>query len=268
MFDHSRNSISLGEGSECRIPKGVEVKDSMIRINGKSKLVLEPGAHVFNSTFQIDSDSTVHIDSGTILDGVDICVWQHSELFIGQECRMNHVRLVIDRGKVRISASNILSSGGRSEMATMTVADGSVSIADHNRLQNSTWVRFGGCLDIGRYNCINEGSEIRCDESVKIGSYNMISYDCDIWDTNTHCHYSLEEKKRMFENDFPSIGLERNKPETRPVSIGDGNWIGKRSCILKGSIIGNENVVGTRAIVSNTTVSDKQRVLPSKSEVK
>ena len=79
---------------------------------------------------------------------------------------------------------------------------------------------------------------------------------------------SREDKEAMFEKDFPAIGKEPNKPDTKPVAIGDGNWIGKRSCILKGSVLGNETVVGTRAIVSNMTVGDGGRVLPSKSEIK
>ena len=133
--------------------------------------------------------------------------------------------------------------------------------------QNAVWVRFSGVLSIGRYNCINAGSSIRCDESVQIGSFNMISYDCDIWDTNTHCFYTLEQKKKMFEKDFPFIGRERNKPKTSPVVIGDGNWIGKNACILKGSTLGNETVVGTRAIVSNMLVEDGAKVTPAKSEI-
>lgn len=268
LFDRSGNEVSLGAGTECLVPKDAQVRNSVVRIHGKSKLIVEPGACVCDSSFQIDSGSTVVVSAGTSLEGVDICVWNKSELSLGRECRMEHVRFVIDRGKVEVSEGNVFSRGTRAETPTWTVADGCVSIEDHNHLQNAAWVRFGGHLTIGRYNCINAGSEIRCDESVTVGSYNMVSYDCDIWDTNTHCHYSLAEKKRMFEDDFPFIGRERNKPETSPVVIGNGNWVGKRSSILKGSTLGNENVVGTRAIVSHVTVGDGQRVLPSKSEVK
>ena len=268
LFDRSGNEVSLGAGAEYLVPKEAQVRNTVVRIHGTSKLIVEPGASVGGCSFQIDSGSTVVIAAGTTLNGVDVCVWNRSELSFGRECRMDHVRFVVDCGKVEVAEGNVFSPGNQVETPTWTVAGGYVSIGDHNHLQNAAWVRFGGHLTIGRYNCINAGSEVRCDESVTVGSYNMVSYDCDIWDTNTHCFYSLEEKKRMFEKDFPAIGRERKKPETKPVAIGDGNWVGKRSCILKGSTLGNETIVGTRAIISNVTVADGQRVLPSKSEIK
>lgn len=268
IFDRTGNAFALGEGSACPIPKDADVRDCSFRLHGKSTLIVESGAKMRNVSFQVDSASTVRIASGTVLEDVDICVWNRSELSIGKDCSVHGVRFVVEKGKVAISDHNVLSGGSRADMPVMTVVDGCISLGDHNHLQNSVWVRFGGNLSIGRYNCINAGSEIRCDESVTIGSYNMVSYECDIWDTNTHSFYSLEEKKAMFEKDFPAIGKEPNKPDTKPVAIGDGNWIGKRSCILKGSVLGNETVVGTRAIVSNMTVGDGGRVLPSKSEIK
>lgn len=230
-------------------------------------MIVEPGVCIRNSSFQIDSSSTVRVSAGTSLENVDVCVWNHSDLSIGKDCKVNGVGFVVSKGKVVLDDNNILSSGGKAEKAGFTIKDGSLSIGDHNQLQNSIWIRFGGSVSIGRFNCINAGSEIRCDESVRIGSYNMISYYCDIWDTNTHCFYPLEQKMEMFAKDFPNIGNERNKPLTKPVSIGDGNWIGKRVSILKGSILGDETLVGTRAIVSNCTVEKGQRVVPSKSEI-
>ena len=268
LSDRSHTEITQGPGSVCSIPKGADVQDTVISLHGRSTLILEPGVSIRNTTFQIDSGSSVRIASGTILADVEVCVWKKSELSIGKDCRVNNVRFAIEGGKAGIADGNVLSSGGRVDKAVITMADGTLFVDDHNHLQNSVWVRFGGALSIGRYNCINAGTRVRCDESVRIGSYNMISFDCDIWDTNTHCFYSLEEKKEMFEKDFPFIGKERNKPETKPVVIGDGNWIGKDSCILKGSILGNETVVGTRAIVSNITVGYGQRVLSAKSEIK
>ena len=268
LFDRTHNEIALGTGSVCEIPSEADVKDTIISIHGKSKLIVEPGVRIRNASFQIDSGSTVQIASGTVLEDVDVCIWKHSGLSIGKDCRMDHIRFVVEKGKVEIADHNVFSSGNRADMPVVTLANGTLAVGDHNNLQNSVWIRFGGALSIGRYNCINAGSSIRVDESVRIGSYNMISYGCDIWDTNTHCFYTLEEKKEMFEKDFPTIGRERNKPQTKPVAIGDGNWIGKDACILKGSTLGNEVIVATRAIVSNMTIEDGAKVMPAKSEVK
>lgn len=268
LFDRTHNQIALGKEAVCSIPPEADVKDTVIRIHGKSELIVEPGVRIRNASFQVDSGSSVRIASGTVLEDVDICVWKRSEMTVGKDCRMDHVRFVVERGKVAIDDANIFSCGGRADHPVVTIAKGTLIVGDHNHLQNSVWIRFGGTLAIGRYNCINAGSQIRCDESVLIGSYNMVSYDCDIWDTNTHCFYSLEEKKEMFEKDFPAIGRERNKPLTKPVVIGDGNWIGKGACILKGSTLGNEVVAGTRSIISNMSIADGAKVTPPKSEVK
>lgn len=268
LFDRSHNHVQVGVGSVCEFSPGASVMETSIRVNGRSRLVIESGARVTSSSFQIDSDSTVTICAGTVLNDVDICVWKHSVLTIGKDCQVNRFSFVVQKGEADISDHNFFSNVSGGGRIPVKVEDGMLFIGDHNRLQNSMWVRFGGRMEIGRYNCINNATDIRCDESVRIGSYNMISYRCDIWDTNTHTFYSLEEKKELFEKDFPSIGKERTKPDTKPVSIGDGNWVGKYSCILKGSVLGNEVIVATHCIVSNVTVEDGQTVIPAKSEIR
>ena len=268
MFDRSHNTVYVNENSTCQIPPSASMKESLVRINGESSLMVEEGVTIRNTSFQIDTQSKVIVESGASLDNVDICVWNHSVLVIGKDDRLTGVNFVVEKGEVQIAHDNYMSNGDRADKPSVIVSDGTLAIGDHNNLKNSFWIRFGGSVSIGKYNCINEGSEIRCDESVTIGSYNMISYNCDIWDTNTHCDYSSEEKKEMYEKDFPRIGLERKKPKTKPIAIGNANWMGKYACVLKGSQIGNEVTIGTRAIVSNASVEDGMTVVSPKGEVK
>ena len=268
LVDHSHNTVCVNENSVCMIIPSACMKESIVKINGESTLVLEDGVNVRNSSIQIDTQSKVIVESGTCLDNVDICVWNHSVLIIGKNGRITKTNFLVDMGDVQIAQNNYISNGERGDRPNFIVSNGKLAIGDHNNLKNSFWVRFGGSASIGRYNCINEGSEIRCDESVAIGSYNMISYNCDIWDTNTHCDYLTEEKMKMFENDFPKIGLEHKKPKTRPITIGNANWIGKYACVLKGSQIGDEVTIGTRAIVSNMSVKDGMTAVSPKGEIK
>lgn len=95
-----------------------------------------------------------------------------------------------------------------------------------------------------------ERTEIRCDHLIEIGDYNMISYECMIYDTNTHCLYTKEKRRDMTRHDFPRIGQEYEKPVTSPVKIGNDCWIGKRAAILKGVTIGDECIVGTLAVIT------------------
>lgn len=268
LFDRSHNTVYVNENASCQIAPSASMMDSLVRINGESSLVIDEGATIRNTSFQIDAQSKVIVESGASLDNVDVCVWNHSILVIGKDDRVAGVNFVVEKGEVQIAHDNYISNGDRADKPSVIVSEGRLAVGDHNNLKNSFWIRFGGSVSIGKYNCINEGSEIRCDESVTIGSYNMISYHCDIWDTNTHCDYSFEEKKEMYEKDFPRIGLERKKPKTRPIAIGNANWIGKYACVLKGSQIGNEVTIGTRAIVSNVTVEDGMMVVSPKGEAK
>lgn len=268
LFDRSHNTVYVDENATCQITPSASMTESLVRINGESSLVVEGGATIRNTSFQIDTQSKVIVESGASLDNVNICVWNHSILVIGKDDRIARVNFVVEKGEVQIAHDNYISNGDKVDKPSVIVSDGTLVIGDHNNLKNSFWIRFGGTVSIGKYNCINEGSEIRCDESVAIGSYNMISYNCDIWDTNTHCDYSSEEKKEMYEKDFPKIGLERKKPKTKPIIIGDANWIGKYACLLKGSQIGNEVTIGTRAIVSNVSVEDGMTVVSPKGETK
>ena len=214
--------------------------------------------------FEIQNHCDVEIGENVVISNVSICVSNASKVTIGQSSFIDNVIISITSGELNIGGNNILSKGEKNDIPNIVVTNGTVQIADHNVVKSTIWIRFGGHLKMGRYNCVNEGSEIRSDESVSIGSYNMISYNCDIWDTNTHFMYDYATKTRKFEKDFPIIGLETNKPNTKPVIIGDGNWIGKYACILKGSIIKNDAVIGTRTVVSNQIVDDSDIVVSGK----
>jgi acetyltransferase-like isoleucine patch superfamily enzyme len=137
----------------------------------------------------------------------------------------------------------------------VAIDNGKLVIGAYNVVKADIKLRFGGICSIGTYNCINEGSEIRCDQSVVIGDFNMISYECMIYDTNTHCIYPPEVRREISKADFPFLGTETEKPNTMPVAIGNDNWLGKRCVILKGSVLGNQVTAGTNAVVSNLYVN-------------
>ena len=265
LFDFSHNRIYTGDTAVCQKGAGAAMLQCNIKLNGDSRMILESGVKLDHVRIQIADGSSLTIAAGTVLGDVDICIWNHSSVRIGEQCDIRKVRMIVDDGNVIIGNHNYISSGEKAEMPCINISHGSLIVEDHNNLKNTSWIRFGGVLQIGRYNCINEGTELRCDEKICIGSFNMISYNCDIWDTNTHTRYSLEEKQEMFEKTFPIIGLETVKPKTNPVVIGDGNWIGKYACILKGTRIGNNVSIGTRAIASNMKLEDGHTLVPDKS---
>ena len=78
----------------------------------------------------------------------------------------------------------------------------------------------------------------------------MISYQCMIYDTNSHVMYAPEKRRELTIKDFPDIGREYEKPLTKAASIGNDCWLGKRAVILKGSKIGNNSVVAACCVVT------------------
>ena len=158
---------------------------------------------------------------------------------------------------MHIGEFNIWEQGDNWRKPNVILWDGSkCKISHHNRIRCDIMCRFAGTCYINNYNCINERTELRCDEYVQIGSYNMISYNCRIWDTNTHSFYPDDTRRKMTEDMYPNIGAEKDKPKTLKVYIGNDNLIGENVAILKGTIIDNRTRIGYGAIVSNKHVNN------------
>jgi acetyltransferase-like isoleucine patch superfamily enzyme len=106
-------------------------------------------------------------------------------------------------------------------------------------------------LKIGNNSFINAGTYISCAEKIEVGDYVMISYDCLIFDNNSH---QIDYKERRLEIDrgFPNGTIQdvKHKPQSAPVFIGNDVWIGVKSVILKGVSVGNKSIVA-----ANTTIT-------------
>lgn len=207
-----------------------------IRINIDKLAIFQKGDNVrlHNVTIYLKGKSRLYLMDGVSMSDYNIYL-EDSILIIGRNC-------IFDKGH-STNQPNILISN-----------QSYLEISNNNLIRCSFWIRFGGRCKIGEYNGICEDTEIRCDESILIGSYNMISYQCMIYDTNTHNIYPKDKRRLMTMNDFPNIGKEIEKPPTAPVVIGNDCWLGKRAVVLKGTIVESEVVVATNAVVSNLKV--------------
>lgn len=198
-----------------------------------------------NCTICLSEGSSLTIGDDCVLSGVSICVMGgHTDIKIGDGCRLSDCSIEPVRGKVTIGHGNIIQRPVDSFPVRFRVYDSTLTIGDYNSIGCGLWIRFGGVLHIGSRNAINQRTEIRCDERVTIGDYNQISYDCVIWDTNTHVIREAMERRRIVENEYPCFGLETQRPDTRPVHIGNDCWIGRNCSIMKGVVIGSRCIVG------------------------
>lgn len=197
-----------------------------------------------NSTVRVQGEMTAH--PSAIIKHSTVYVDKTSKLILHEGVRLEGVGLYITNGsRVEIGAHSFLEGSGNATKPTYIVNNGTLMVADHTKLAcQRLWIRYGGIVEVGQYTNVNAGSEIRSDEKVSIGSYCQLSYNLRIWDTNTHCIYAPEVRRKMTRDKFPRFGYEYEKPKTAPVVMGDGAWIGEKSSILKGTTLGENVTVG------------------------
>ena len=260
-FQLSGNKVRIGKKSQII---GLQTKclhRNNIVLYGASKLIVEGEVEFKECNIKL-VDSTLFIKKGNLLDNVNIeMVSSNCELL--ENVSVLRYDISILRGQLSVGDSTKIKRD-KPFRSTISVDNGKLSLGNNNVIQCDFSVRFGGYCTIGKYNCINEGSEVRCDDSVIIGDYNMISYNCNLWDTNTHCIYSSQERRHIAEKFFPNIGTEVEAPKTLPMQIGNDCWIGKNVSVLKGSIIEDEVMIGIGSIVSNQKIEKQKIAVPSK----
>ena len=200
------------------------------------------------------SESSFVKGANVEINKTSIVLTGKSELIIHDNVKLDGYDIHINDGYLEIGKNSHLVKGRQPLNPIISINKGKLVIGSYNSIKADLKIRFSGICTIGTYNSINEGTEIRCDQSVTIGDYNMISYECMVYDTNTHCIYPPEIRRQRTRGDFPTIGIETEKPDTKEVIIGNDNWLGKRCVILKGCVLGNQVIVGTNAMASNIKV--------------
>jgi len=212
--------------------------------------------NIFGAGFVLDKGpgSSFAKGAGVEIINTKIVLTGKSEVIIHENVKLDGYDIHINDGYLEIGKFSQLIKGRQALIPIISIQKGKLIIGAYNSIKADLKIRFEGICSIGIYNSINEGTEIRCDQSVIIGDYNLISYECMIYDTNTHCIYPPIIRRERTKADFPTIGIETERPDTKEVIIGNDNWLGKRSVILKGCILGNQVIVGTNAVVSNMQI--------------
>ena len=238
---------------------------SKIKLSSASSFEMEDGASVINCHIEL-YNSALTIAKGVCLQNVHIKL-DNGNMCVGEQASLKKYNIKISNGILIIGQSCVFEQGYNALMPEVLISNGQLEVGSHNIIKANFWIRFGGFATIGNYNCINELTEIRCDERVKIGSFNLISYECNIWDTNTHATYTLEEVEQKMVRDFPNIGGEPIKPLSKPVCIGSNVWIGKRATILKGSQLHDSSRIGVGAIVAGKVLLSRQTAVAAPSRI-
>ncbi len=259
--------IFAGAETSVSVAATACIENSRVEVSGKSELIVEEGV-VLRDTLIVLKDSNLYIGKNTTLQFVNLFAEQGSSVTIAHDTEIEKYDYMLYSATFHSDEDCHFCQGRNALRPYIRITEnGSVHIGSRNVIRADFWVRFGGKVEVGQYNCINERTEIRCDESVMIGDFNMISYDCNIWDTNTHCQYGMEERRAKTIADFPIVGKETERPKTKPVVIGSDCWIGKQAVLLKGTRLGNQVTVGVRTLISNKTIPQKARVVSERPRI-
>ena len=90
-----------------------------------------------------------------------------------------------------------------------------------------------GSIEIGDYCVLSPGTRIRSATSVRIGSNCMLAENAFVTDGDWH---------DIYHRIYPG--------KVAPVAIGDNVWLGDGAAVFKGVTIGDNSVIGARAVVT------------------
>jgi acetyltransferase-like isoleucine patch superfamily enzyme len=260
----SGNKIRVGKISQAIGLQTKRLHKNNIVLYGESKLIIEDEVELKECEIKL-VDSKLCIKKGSQLDNVKLeMVSSNCEFF--EKVSVVHYNISIIKGQLSVGNCTKMK---REEpfRSNISIDNGKLSLGNNNVIQCDFSVRFGGICSIGQFNCINEGSELRCDNSLSIGDYNMISYNCNIWDTNTHTMNGARYRRSLLLEYSSNIGAEKASPKTKPVKIGNDCWLGKNVSILKGTNIEDESIIGLGSILSNQIIKKGQIIVPHKAIV-
>jgi acetyltransferase-like isoleucine patch superfamily enzyme len=121
-----------------------------------------------------------------------------------------------------------------------------------------------GKVRFGRFVWIGDGTKIRCHEGlVEIGAKTVMGQECTI---SAYRHVRIGEQcviadRAMF-IDFDHGVVEVERPirkqgiYMRDVEVGSNVWIGYGACILRGTRVGDNSIVGTNAVVTKDVAAN------------
>lgn len=107
----------------------------------------------------------------------------------------------------------------------------------------------GGEIQIGDWCYLGEGARLWSAAGITIGDRVLISHDVELHDTNAHAR-SASERYVQF-RELLATGHQRALPNVarKAVVIGNDVWIGFRSVVLKGVVIGDGAIVAANSLV-------------------
>jgi acetyltransferase-like isoleucine patch superfamily enzyme len=230
----SFNSILfISKDSKILIGSKVRIQSSIVRIK-KSEFDIGSNAKISHSRIMVN-DSRLEIGMGCIFKQVMFHVKDKSECFIGKHFQLTKHS---DHPAYFYASSSSIQIGENVNLFAQLVCESAI-------------------LEMGNNIFINSGTQLRCMKKITLGSNILVSYDCIIFDTNTHSLDPSDRRKEL-QDGYPNQAIQsadvKQKVKTAPIHIGNDIWIGTRALIFKGTKLGDEVIVGACTVLSGIEV--------------
>lgn len=241
--------IKISDSSELIINGNADFTDSIVILNNTK---FTAGSIVCSGTSLVMQNSNLNLTNKNHFKGSNINL-VNSEILADHDFRVHKSIWNINKSNLRIG--NYFFSSGE-QILNFTFKNAQLICKSNVRIQSNINID-GGIVEIGENSFINSGSKISSIKSIKIGSYVMISYDCILFDNNSHSIDYLNRREEIdagFPNGTKIISTSQILSD--PVVIGDDVWIGARAMILKGVNVGFRSIIAAGSIITKDVGDD------------
>jgi acetyltransferase-like isoleucine patch superfamily enzyme len=237
--------IIIDKHSSIEIEGDLELISSNLLLQNSS---LKSGKIVFNNSLielhksKVTLGESVHFKNST-------SYYKNSALKAQENLRVHGTEIFASDSKIEIG-SYFFAQNVATLLLKWNFNDANLLVGNNTRLQCAISLN-GATLKIGNNSFINTGTSISGITQIEIGNYVMISYDCLIFDNNSHA-LDYRERRLEIDNGFPNGTLpSKNKPpKSAAIQIKNDVWIGARCTILKGIRMEDKSIAATNTIIS------------------
>jgi len=229
---------------------------SLILLDTKSNIVIEGDCTFIDTVIQL-GDATLRLGKNCTAKNSRI-VLMNSNMTVGDKAYFEHTLIYLTQQSSLQAEAYFHCVGKGVDRLPIYGSASTLNVADNVNVKAEIYCQ-NASFTCGSTVFLNEGTQIRCHKGITLGSNIMVSYDCLIFDTNTHS-LSAADRRKEFSDGYPNSAYQdkdsREKVKMEPIRIGNDVWIGTRAIILKGTSLGNEVIVGAASVMSGLQVPD------------
>ena len=240
---------------------------SFIYFDKESIVSIEKGCKLIKSRIYFNQ-SEIHFKGSAHFTNSVITVKQ-AHLTAGANFRCHQVQVGLYENTNFNCGNHVLIDGSRHKRAGLSAYASNINW-QNNVTHYAHTVCQNGKFNVGDNVFFNQGTQMRCHVGLHFGNNILVSYDCIIFDTNTHS-VSAADRRKEIENGYPNKSYQtkedQEKVKKAPIHIGNDVWIGTRALIFKGTTLEDEVIVGAACVIAGIRAPKGSRVIGNPGKV-